>query len=55
MIEQGSKEWVQSVINLANRFLIITRCKKCGAAVNQGYCCIGCGDTNPSEPPEKES
>lgn len=53
-IEHGSKEWVKSVISLAHNYLIITQCKKCGAAVNSGYCCTTCGDTNPSQPPEKE-
>lgn len=55
MIEHGSKEWTRSVINLAHNYLIITQCKKCGFAVNRGYCCTGCGDTNPSEPPEQET
>lgn len=55
MIEQGSKEWTKSIISLAHSYLIITQCKKCGAAVNSGYCCTCCGDTNPSEPPEKET
>lgn len=57
MIEQGSIEWIKSLISLADNYLIITRCKKCGAAVNSGYCCLNCGDTNPSkpaEPPEKD-
>lgn len=54
MIKHGSQEWLQSVIRLASNYLIIIQCKKCGAAVNRGYCCDNCGDTNPSEPPEKD-
>lgn len=53
MIEQGSNEWVQGIINLAHNFLIITRCQKCGAPVNKGYCCINCGDSDPSEKPDE--
>lgn len=54
MIEQGSKEWGQSVLKLAYAFLVVRQCQKCGHAVNKGYCCTECGDTNPSVKPEDE-
>ncbi|QDP59517.1 MAG: hypothetical protein GOVbin4162_91 [Prokaryotic dsDNA virus sp.] len=28
------------------------QCRKCGHLYNRGYCCINCGDSDPSEPKE---
>ena len=37
-----------------DNYLILIRCKKCSGLVMDGYCCPHCGDSNPSEPTEKD-
>ena len=46
-IQRGTKEWTQSVLDLAFSYLIVTQCVHCGGAVNKGYCCGRCGSTDP--------
>ena len=45
----SEEEWKKKKAELADMYLQITECQKCGSPVISGYCCIYCGDDNPSE------
>jgi len=53
--EPYSPSWERAANRLARSFSPgIHPCKKCGYPVIHGYCCTGCGDTNPSSREEEE-
>lgn len=45
----SEKEWEAKKAELADMYLQINECQKCGHPVISGYCCVYCGDNNPSE------
>ena len=48
-------EWQRLADKVARSFVAdIYPCGKCGYPVIPGFCCTGCGDTNPSETAEEE-
>jgi hypothetical protein len=48
-LKEGSPAWEKKANELARSHVgPIYGCKKCGHPVIKGYCCKGCGDTNPS-------
>jgi ribosomal protein L32 len=49
MTEITNDEYNKRVKELAYNFLDIRTCKKCGSPVINGYVCMYCQDTNPSE------
>jgi hypothetical protein len=54
-IEQSSTAWIRSMAILAETYVNVVACGRCGAANAEGYVCIRCGwDGSPSEISEEE-
>jgi hypothetical protein len=50
----SQKAWNKKVLELAETFLYIRECKKCGSPAMDMYCCSFCGDSNPDQTIEQE-
>jgi hypothetical protein len=51
---QAEVERLKEYRKACDNYLILIRCKKCSGLVMDGYCCPHCGDSDPSEPTEKD-
>ncbi len=54
-MKYSEEQWEERANSLARAFCPdIYACKKCEYPVMDGYCCTGCGDSNPSSTKEED-
>lgn len=44
-IKRDGRTWKQRLETVAESYLLIVACWKCGSPCNKGYICLFCGDT----------